>query len=62
MENRILLSLLIKVLTRYRITSMEQIKTLPPQSVWSSTLKDEETVLNQCQRVLARRSSLVKGN
>lgn len=61
-ENRVLLYILMKVFERYRKASSVFVKSLPTESVWSSTLNDEETLLNQCQRLLARRSLGVKRN
>ena len=60
LQNKILLSILKTVFLQYRKTSTEYTKSLPPASVWSTTLKDEETILNQFERVLIRRSGSMK--
>jgi hypothetical protein len=55
-ENKILLSILTRVLLKYRKTFPSYMESLPPGSIWFSTLKDEETVINQFDRVLIRRT------
>ena len=55
MENRILLSILIPLVTRYQRTATSVRKLSDPKSVWFGTQRTEDQILSQCLQVLERR-------
>ena len=55
MENRILLSILIRLFMRYQAKANSLNKYSNPTSVWYGTQHTEDNLLSQCLRVLERR-------